>query len=184
MTQPLPDRSDRPDANLAYVTLVPSADDYRDAVSRFATGIVVVTCRVLGVDHAMTANSFTSVSLDPLLVLVCVERDSRFHEAIVASDAWGVSILPRSAEDASRWLATRGRPLHGQLDSVPHGQGDVTGTPLINGALATLECRTHAMFPGGDHDIVVGEVVAVSAESDTPPPLLYYRRGYRSIRDH
>jgi flavin reductase (DIM6/NTAB) family NADH-FMN oxidoreductase RutF len=181
-----------PDANLPYVTFGPSTDDFRDAVSRFATGIAVVTCRVAGVDHAMTANSFTSVSLDPLLVLVCVERDTRFHEAIVATDGWAVSILPRSAESVSRWLATRGRPLHGQLDRVPHGRGETTGAPLITTALATLECRTQAMFPGGDHNIVIGEVVATAvnsggpesddAEGAAPDPLLYYRRGYRSIR--
>ena len=89
----------------------PTPDEFREAVSRFATGITVVTCVVDGVDHAMTANAFASVSLDPLLVLVCVERESRFHEAIAATHAWGVSILPADAEPTARWLATKGRPL-------------------------------------------------------------------------
>lgn len=165
------------------MTISPSPDDFREAVGRFATGITVVTCEVSGVDHAMTANAFTSVSLDPLLVLVCVERDARFHEAITASDHWAVSIVSRSAEPAARWLATRGRPLHGQLDTVPHQRGALTGAPLINDALASLECSTFAVYPGGDHDIVVGEVVSLSITPDpTPDPLLYYRRGYRSIQ--
>ncbi len=67
----------------------PTPDEFREAVSRFATGITVVTCVVDGLDHAMTANAFASVSIDPLLVMVCVERDSRFHEAIAASQTVG-----------------------------------------------------------------------------------------------
>lgn len=184
----LPERTAPSNDSLAVVTTGPTTDDFRDAVSRFATGITVVTCQVGGVDHAMTANSFTSVSLDPLLVLVCVERDARFHEAITASDEWAVSILRRSGESVARWLATKGRPLHGQLDSVPHSRGRATGAPVIDDALAVLECRTHSVCRGGDHDIVVGEVLAVSAEpvvstAEVADPLLYYRRGYRSIRD-
>lgn len=149
-------------------------------MSRFATGLTVVTCEVEGVDHAMTANSFQSVSLDPLLVLVCVERDSRFHEAISASGRWAVSILPRSAEPVARWLATKGRPLQGQLDSVAHRRGSSSGAALIEGALTTIECRTHSQLPGGDHDIMVGEVIDLAVESDAPP-LLYYQRAYRSL---
>ena len=111
----------------------------------------------------------------------------------MASDEWAVSILPRSAEPVARWLATKGRPLNGQLESVPHGRGTVTGSALIDGALATIECRTHAILPGGDHDIVVGDVVALAVEAGVAPselgdprtsdPLLYYRRGYRSVQD-
>lgn len=156
---------------------------FRDAVSRFATGITVVTCRVAGDNHAMTANSFTSVSLDPLLVLVCVERDSRFHDAIVASNQWAVSILPRAAEPAARWLATKGRPLEGQLDTVPHRHGSHTGAAILDGALAALECETYALHTAGDHDIVVGRVLAADpgdgARADEP--LLYFRRKYRGM---
>ena len=68
-------------------------DDFRLVMSRFATGVTVVTCVQDGFDHAMTANSFTSVSLEPALVLVCVENDSRFHEAISSVDRWSVSVL-------------------------------------------------------------------------------------------
>lgn len=142
-----------------------------------------MTCRVDDVDHAMTANSFTSVSLEPLLVLVCVERNSRFHEAIVASDRWAVSILPRDAESTSRWLATKGRPLDGQLDSVAHHTGPETGAALLDGALASLECRTEVRHVAGDHDIVVGRVLAIETEQvdDPQDPLLYFRRTYRGL---
>jgi len=169
-------------ANVAIVTTGPTSAEFRDAVSHFATGITVVTCRVGGVDHAMTANSFTSVSLEPLLVLVCVEREARFHDAIDSSGQWAVSLLAAEAELISRWLATKGRPLHGQLDTVGHRRGPVTGAAILTDCLASLECRTHSVFPGGDHDIVVGEVLAidVSAESNSSP-LLYFRRGYHHL---
>ena len=83
----------------------------------------MVTTRADGVDHAMTANSFTSVSLDPLLALVCVERDSRFHSAVLAAGTWAVSFLPEGQEATARWFATRGRPLDGQFDQVPTRRG-------------------------------------------------------------
>ena len=84
---------------------------FRAVVSRFTTGVTVLTARHGGIDHAMTANAFTSVSLDPVLVLVCVEQEARFSEAILAAGEWGVSILDASARSASTWLAERGRPL-------------------------------------------------------------------------
>ena len=110
----------------------PTADEFREAVSRFATGITVVTCVVDGVDHAMTANAFASVSLEPLLVLVCVERESRFHEAVSVASGWGVSILRSDAEATARWLATKGRPLEGQLERSAHHRSPVLGVALIN----------------------------------------------------
>lgn len=167
----------------------PTADEFREAVSRFATGITVVTCAVDGVDHAMTANAFASVSLDPLLVLVSVERESRFHDAVSVTSGWGVSILSTEAEPVARWLATKGRPLEGQLDKVPHHRSSNLGVALIDNALATLECRTVDTHKAGDHDIVIGEVIAIETRADqavhesraSADPLLYYRRRYRSI---
>ena len=167
----------------------PTAAEFREAVSRFATGITVVTCVVDGVDHAMTANAFASVSLDPVLVLVSVERESRFHDAVSATSAWGVSILSADAEPVARWLATKGRPLEGQLDKVAHHRSPALGVALIDNALATLECRTVDTHRAGDHDIVIGEVVAIATRADRAvgdphplaEPLLYYRRRYRSI---
>ncbi len=161
----------------------PTPDEFREAVSRFATGITVVTCVVDGVDHAMTANAFASVSINPLLVLVCVERDSRFHDAISATSAWGVSILAADAEPTSRWFATKGRPLEGQLRKSGHHRSPRHGVAWIDGALASLECSTTDVHQAGDHDIVIGEVIEL--ETAVPPtlePLLYYRRNYRSLR--
>jgi flavin reductase (DIM6/NTAB) family NADH-FMN oxidoreductase RutF len=158
-----------------------TVESFRRAVGRFATGVCVVTAVDAGLDHAMTANAFTSVSLDPLLVLVCVETEARFHDAITSAGEWAVSILDATARPAAAWLATRGRPLHGQLDRVPFHRGPVTGAALLDQSVAWLECRTQALHPGGDHSIVVGEVVGVGLGDESPGSLLYHRSGYRVL---
>ena len=138
---------------------------FRRAAGQFPGGIVVVTTSA---GHAMTVSAFASVSLEPPLVLFCAEKIARFHEAVLTAGSWAVSILAEDGEKTARWLATRGRPLHGQLDGVPHHPGPVTGAPLLDGALATLECRTFAVYDGGDHSIIVGQVAA--ADSPAGPP--------------
>jgi len=155
---------------------------FRSVASRFATGLTVVTTVADGVDHAMTANSFTSVSLDPLLVLVCVERNTRFHDAVLTSGAWAVSVLDEDAEATAVWFATKGRPLAGQLDRVGHRPGPATGCALLDDALAWLECATWRTYPGGDHTIVVGEVLGAQQRPDpVPGPLVYHRRRYHRL---
>jgi flavin reductase (DIM6/NTAB) family NADH-FMN oxidoreductase RutF len=158
----------------------PTSLDFRRALARYATGVTVVTTRVDGVDHAMTANSFTSVSLDPMLVLVCVERSVRFHDAVLRSGLWAVSVLPAGDREAAEWFALRGRPLTGQLDRFPHSRGSLTDAAVLDSALASLEVRTTAVHDGGDHDIVVGEVLAL-AQAPGDRPLLYYDSGYREL---
>jgi flavin reductase (DIM6/NTAB) family NADH-FMN oxidoreductase RutF len=165
----------------------PTADQFREAVSRFATGITIVTCVVDGHDHAMTANAFASVSLDPLLVLVSVERDSRFHDAVSSARAWGVSILSARAESTARWLATKGRPLEGQLEQVAHHRSPVLSVAWIDHSMAALECRTVDTVKAGDHDILVGEVVNIEtsdlggSDQGALDPLLYFQRRYRQF---
>ena len=138
---------------------------FRRAAGQFASGIVVVTTRG---GHAMTVSAFTSVSLDPPLVLFCAEKIARFHDAVLAEGSWAVSILAEDDEKTARWLATRGRPLDGQLDGVAHHPGPATGAPLLDDALAVLECRTTAVHDAGDHSIVVGQVEAVAGPPDPP----------------
>jgi flavin reductase (DIM6/NTAB) family NADH-FMN oxidoreductase RutF len=163
---------------------------FRRAAGQFPGGIVVVTTSA---GHAMTVSAFASVSLEPPLVLFCAEKIARFHDAVLAADAWAVSILAEDGEKTARWLATRGRPLDGQLDELPHYPGPVTGAPLLDGALATLECRTFAVYDGGDHSIIVGQVAAAdspvgpSARSAAPGPpargpLIHHAGRYRRLR--
>jgi flavin reductase (DIM6/NTAB) family NADH-FMN oxidoreductase RutF len=153
---------------------------FRGALSRFASGVTVVTTAVDGVDHAMTASAFTSVSLDPPQVLVCSQRTHRFHDAVLESGIWGVSILSDRGRAASTWFANRGRELEGQFDGVPHHRG-VLGVPLLDASLAWLECRTIAVHDGGTHSILVGEVVEAAVQDEDDDPLLYYRSHYGTI---
>jgi flavin reductase (DIM6/NTAB) family NADH-FMN oxidoreductase RutF len=158
----------------------PDSDVYRLAVGRLATGVTIVTSRLGAVDHAMTANALTSVSLEPLLVLVCVEREARFHDAVVESGVWGVSILPATARATADWLATRGRPLHGQLERIATHRG-VTGVALLDESLSTLECETAETYAGGDHTIVVGHVRSVEISDRAGDALVYYRGRYDTL---
>jgi flavin reductase (DIM6/NTAB) family NADH-FMN oxidoreductase RutF len=160
-------------------TVEPGA--FRAAAGQFASSIVVVTTSG---GHAMTVSAFTSVSLEPPLVLFCAEKIARFHDAVIEAGSWAVSIMPADAEKTARWLATRGRPMDGQLDGIPHHPGEATGAPVLDIALATLECRTTAVHDGGDHSIVVGEVVAATATATRPVgPLIHYAAAYRRIAD-
>jgi flavin reductase (DIM6/NTAB) family NADH-FMN oxidoreductase RutF len=154
---------------------------FLQATGQFAGGIVVVTTSA---GHAMTVSAFTSVSLEPPLVLFCADKIARFHDAVLAAGSWAVSILSEDAEKTARWLATRGRPLDGQLDGLAHHPGQVTGAPLLDGALATLECQTAAVYAGGDHSIIVGQVTAVTSAEDPPSrgPLMYYAGSYRRLQ--
>jgi len=153
------------------------AGAFRQVVGRYATGVVIVTTQLDGVDHVMTANSFTSVSLDPLLVLFCVSHDARFRPAVLASGLWGVSIADTQAHSAARWFARRGRPLPDQIAQVPHHRG-TSGVALLNQALGWIECRTVAVHPAGDHDIVIGAVTRIAASGRTGDPLIYWAGGY------
>jgi flavin reductase len=153
----------------------PEPDAFREAMSRFASGVAVVTTVQGGVDHAMTANAFTSVSLDPPLVLVCVDKTTRFHQAVALSRCWGASILAGSQGPVARRLAVRGRPLAGQLDDFAHRRGGHTGAALLEHALCRVECRTWEMYDGGDHTIVVGEVVALETGQAEQAPMVYFR---------
>ena len=154
---------------------------FRQAMGRLVQGVSVVTTLLDGHDHAMTANTVTSVSRDPLLVLVCVETESRFHDAVLGAGVWGVSVLAADQRPLSEWFATRGRPLHGQLDRAAFHRGERTGVALLDGALTHLECRTSATHEAGDHVIVVGEVLGIEIPDSVGPALVHYRGRYGSI---
>jgi flavin reductase (DIM6/NTAB) family NADH-FMN oxidoreductase RutF len=156
--------------------------DYRHAVGRFATGVTVVSTAWAGVRYGMTVNSFTSLSLDPLLVLFCCERDASLHGPLLSSGEWGVSVLGAEQQEQAAWFATRGGAGVDQFTDRSVTRGPVTGSPLLHDALAWLECRTWATYDGGDHTIVVGEVVHLALGKDEPP-LLYFRSTYRTVAE-
>ncbi|GAA1611230.1 flavin reductase family protein [Kribbella sancticallisti] len=157
--------------------------DFRTAMSRFASGITIMSTLQDGVAHAMTANAFTSVSLDPPLVLVCVDKGVRMHDAVLDCGYWAVSVLADGHREIAERFAKSGRDLYSQFDGIDTQPGPKTGCPLIEGALSWLECRTWATYDGGDHTIVVGEVLSLGAGEPTDPAaLIYYAGHYRALR--
>lgn len=156
-----------------------TADALRFAMGHFASSVTVVTAVAHGRLHAMTATAVCAVSLEPPLILVCVSHSSRFHAAIETADGWAVSILSESQVGLARHFSRRGRPLETQFDGIDHIPAPVSGSPVLTGCLVWLDCRTRSIHDGGDHSIVVGELLAVSAESAPAGPLTYYRGLYR-----
>ncbi|MDP9240372.1 MAG: flavin reductase family protein [Actinomycetota bacterium] len=152
---------------------------YRDLVGRFPTGVTVVSARSPSGVRMMTANSFTSVSLEPMLVLVCIELSARFHAAVVAAGQWGVSVLAADQEPLSRLFANHGSDCESL--TVPHRLGALTGAPLLDGAVVQMECRTVAEHPGGDHTILIGAVLDGAVTRDDIGPLVFYRGGYTTL---
>ncbi|MDO9485784.1 MAG: flavin reductase family protein [Actinomycetota bacterium] len=156
------------------------AQSLRTVAGRYATGVAVVTAVADGVEHAMTTNSFASLSLDPLLVLFCVERSSRFHEALKQTSHFAVSVLPEGADHTARWFSLRGRPLADQFAEVPHMRSE-HGVPLVSEALGWIECSIHSMISAGDHDIVIGSVEKLSISEQDAAPLLFWKGRFHGL---
>lgn len=151
-------------------------DTFRAVLGRFATGITVVTARdEQGRDHGMTISAFSSVSLDPPLVLVCVAHDARMHRLLLDTDAIGISFLSADQEPLSRRFADRDCE---RFDGIGYTRGE-NGAVLLEEALAHMECTIVARHDAGDHTIHVVRVDR--AEPFTGRPLLYYRGGYAQL---
>lgn len=148
---------------------------FKLAMSHFASGVTVVTTEHEGKQYGLTVSSFASLSLHPPLVLVCVEKNVKSHDAIAAAGVFGVSILAASQQAVSNQFASR---REDKFEGVSVRRGDL-GVPLIDGATCTLECRLHSTLQGGDHTIFAGEVVDVQTTEDRP--LVYYRSAYREL---
>jgi len=150
--------------------------DFRRALGQFAAGVTVVTTRDgRGRSLGLTVTSFAAVSLEPPLVLVCVDHRSETHAGFRHAGLFGVSILAEGQEEVSRRFAGGGA---GKFKGVDLDTGE-TGVPLIPGALAHLECRVSATHVAGDHTIYVGEVLSVRVRPGRP--LLYHDRDYRRL---
>ncbi|MFQ5382537.1 MAG: flavin reductase family protein [Dehalococcoidia bacterium] len=150
------------------------SDDFRSALSRFASGVTVVTARSGdGTDVGFTASAFSSLSLDPPLVLVCLDRSAESFPVFEQAPSFAISILGADQEEAAVRFATRGADKFG--GSVLEA-GDATGLPLVAGAIAHLECAMHDQLEGGDHVILVGRVVRAASNGDRP--LLYFNRAF------
>ncbi|NNG18397.1 flavin reductase [Naumannella sp. ID2617S] len=147
----------------------------RQAMATFATGVTVITAQDGGQQHAMTANSFTSLSLTPPLVMVSVARAGRFHDPVVRAGRWAVSVLAADQQAIARWFADRGRDRDRQFEGLPVEQSELTGSPLLQGALAWFECRTEQLVEAGDHSLLIGAVLGCRVVEKPRRPLTYYR---------
>jgi flavin reductase (DIM6/NTAB) family NADH-FMN oxidoreductase RutF len=150
---------------------------FRQACSLFATGVTVATtCDPEGRPHGLTASSFSSVSLEPPLVLVCIATRSAVHETFFSASYFGINILSECQRNLSSQFARSGED---RFEGVNWTPGPL-GSPWIDGALAQFECRTFERRPAGDHTIFLGEVEAT--RTSVGAPLLYFSRAYRSLK--
>jgi len=158
-----------------------SSQLFRQVMGSFPTGITVLTVeREPGQVHGMTANSFTSVSLDPLLILVCIDHNARLLTYLKEQHRFGVNILKDSQESISRHFAKPQEDLVEEAQLGIHFRWTPSGIPLLEDALAHLGCNVVAEHLSGDHTIFVGEVE--SLELNEGEPLLYHRGQYGSLR--
>jgi flavin reductase (DIM6/NTAB) family NADH-FMN oxidoreductase RutF len=157
-----------------------TAKEFRSTVGSFATGVTVITTR--GEEHAygMTANAFSSVSLDPPLVLVCVIYPSEGCDQIAANQCFAVNVLHANQEPISRYFASRDRPRgRDAFSEIDHRTG-ASGSPIIEGAAAYLDCRLHATYEAGDHLIFIGEVLELGFDAEADP-LVFHGGGYKVV---
>ncbi|WP_391653105.1 flavin reductase family protein [Streptomyces tamarix] len=160
------------------------SEEFRAAMSRLAAGVVLVTAvePPMDEDVGMTATAFVSVSLDPPLVLVSLREGSRMDDLLAEQPLWGVSVLAESQRHIAGRFSMKGRISDRLLFAdIPYTRGELTGAPLVGGALATLECRTEQRVEAGDHTLVVARVLTAAFPSPEGAPLTYFRGKYRRL---
>jgi len=157
-----------------------NAAEFRKAMGCFATGVTIITLDLKGSVHGMTANAFASVSLDPLLVLVCVDHKTRTHAHLHAKKRFGINVLSEDQRTISEYYARPDRSHeHAEKEAGARFKRTKHGTPVLQGALAYLECRLHSAKLAGDHTIFIAEVEDVVVRKGDP--LLFFRGKYRKV---
>jgi flavin reductase (DIM6/NTAB) family NADH-FMN oxidoreductase RutF len=151
---------------------------FRQAVGQFATGVTVIALEVDNEIRAMTANSFTSLSLDPPLVLFCLGRNTKAGQLIHTASAFSVNILCEKQQDLSTYFAGGWKQV-----SPPPFSFTIwhDGAPRLDGCAVSLGCVTRAIHEGGDHWIVVGEVIAIHRSDQSGAPLVFFSGRYASV---
>jgi flavin reductase (DIM6/NTAB) family NADH-FMN oxidoreductase RutF len=153
------------------------AEPFKAAMASFAAGVTIITTvDARGALHALTATAFSSVSLEPPLCLVCIDKRARTYRSLLVRGCFAVNILNAGQESLSVQFASS---VVDKFAGVRWWPGQVTSCPIIEGALAWMECRVVEVHSGGDHDIVLGRVVAVQVQAGSP--LVYWRGSYSSL---
>jgi flavin reductase (DIM6/NTAB) family NADH-FMN oxidoreductase RutF len=149
----------------------------RDALGCFATGVTVVTCLDSeGAPAGLTVNSFTSVSLEPPLLLVCLQKEAASAGPLTSAANFAINVLQTQQQPASITFSTR---VEDRFGSTPWSCGEA-GAPILKDSLGVFECERYAVYDGGDHHILVGQVVKASFDGSLDP-LLYFRGRYRRL---
>jgi flavin reductase (DIM6/NTAB) family NADH-FMN oxidoreductase RutF len=152
--------------------------DFRDTVGCFATGITIITTiEADGTPVGLTANSFTSLSLDPPMVLFCLDYKVASFDAFKPGGNFAVNILASEQQDLSNRFAKSGPD---KWDGVKFDTWD-SGCPILPGCLASMECKVSSINEGGDHVIVIGEVVRMERAQGDVMPLMYFKGGYANL---
>lgn len=150
-------------------------DEYRTVIGHWATGVAVVTCSGPDGPAGLTTNAVSSVSLDPLMLLVCFDNGSRTLEAVRGAERFAVNVLRAGQQDLARVFASK-RQQTEKFEAVTHRiEHDV---PVLDDALAWVACDVGELHPAGDHTIIIGAVSHVWVSGDEPEPLVFYRGAF------
>jgi flavin reductase (DIM6/NTAB) family NADH-FMN oxidoreductase RutF len=156
------------------------AGDFKAALSSWAAGVTIVTTRHAGLVYGITASSFSSLSVDPLLILVCIANSNHLAHMITDSKLFAVSVLATGQEHIANYFSMHGRDPSPAFQEHVETREWHTGAPIVHGAIAHLDCTLEGAVAGGDHTIMIGRVVG-AASNASATPLLYFRRGYRTL---
>lgn len=155
-----------------------SNDEFRNALRHWASGVTVITTKdATGKSHGITVSAFSSVSLSPPLVLVCIDKETGSHYAFLESGAFVVNILREDQQAISQQFAAK---IEDKFDCINCEIG-INGIPLLSDSLANLECTLVHSYEGGDHTIFIGEIQKATVHEGKP--LLYYNGSYRNISE-
>lgn len=154
--------------------------EFKGVLSKWASGVSVVTTSDDGLLYGLTVSSFSSLSLEPPLILVCLHNENRMPDMIRRSGGFAVSILGDDQVEASNYFARSGREPTRDFTEIC-GAWSGAGQPVVEGALAHVVCKVYSLIPQGDHTIVIGE--AIETHTREGRPLLYFDRAYRALTE-
>ncbi|MEK6255835.1 MAG: flavin reductase family protein [Chloroflexota bacterium] len=170
------------DKEISPTDFIDDPGDLRAVMRYWTTGVCIVSTQHENVDHGMTVNSFTSVSLSPPLVTLSLEGTARTHEMVQSTQFFGITILAGNQEDVSNRFAGRDTENQDRFDGYVK-ERLLTGSPFLKGGLAYLDCKVKSHHPVGPNLLYIAEVVAVklNPEFEVDGPLLYFSRGYHRL---
>jgi len=157
-----------------------SPASFRQVLGSFATGVAIVTTRSGDTIHGLTANAFCSVSMEPMLVLVCVDKQAYSHDLMLASQNFGINILAAEHQPHAERFANNDLEAPQRYAGLAY-HTVLTGAPIFDEAMAWVDCELYATHEGGDHTIIVGKVVALG-KGESQDPLLYYQSRYHTMQ--